>query len=157
MDAAAKDFAKIYNKISIKKNREYGTYIYKKTKKFYKSIFKPGRWFVTQIVLDKRVTYYAYVKPKKGTKDSTGYPKNWFGLKNKVATAHTHAAYDEKFGNGNDIFSDADKTNANKRKMPSYVATPIGRLLKYNPSSKKVSIISEKMPFDKNHPSKKGK
>jgi hypothetical protein len=33
MDAAAKDFAKIYNKISIKKDKEYASFIYKKTKK----------------------------------------------------------------------------------------------------------------------------
>lgn len=42
-----------------------------------------------------------------------------------------------------------DISSANKRGLESYVVTPNGNLKKYDPSTGKISLISNKMPSDK--------
>ena len=153
MDRAAIDFAKEYNPISIKENREYASYIYtKKTKEKMKLYVDDSRKRKTVNITTIR---YSYVKPARGAEASAIPPKNWFGLKNRVAIVHTHAAYDSKYEN--DEFSPADMNYAKKLNVPIYVATPNGKLLKYNPSTRMITTISKAIPFDKNHPDKKKK
>jgi RHS repeat-associated protein len=56
----------------------------------------------------------------------------------RVGTAHTHAAYDPNFDNEN--FSPADRRNANNRSLasgnlvPNFVATPSGRIKRFDPA-----------------------
>ena len=58
-------------------------------------------------------------------------------LFHKTATAyHTHAAYDAKFGHGNNTFSDDDLITGNQMRMPTYLGTPEGEILRYSPNGK---------------------
>ena len=104
-------------------------------------------------------TVYTYRKPKKGTVDSSTPPINWFGRDKKVARLHTHAAYDPKYAS--DIFSDyydkagnrrGDKINAINAGMPTYVATPLGTLRRFDPSDGSDIVLFDDIPFDPNHP-----
>ena len=141
MDGAAIDFSIYYNAISIIENREYASFIYKD-----KITIRSKRKKIL-------ITYYSYVKPNKGTKDSSSFPINWFWSKNVVALIHTHGAYDKKYKS--DKFSRLDKKTANNRRIPSYIATPIGNLLKYNPKTRDIALISTNIPYDRRHPSRK--
>lgn len=49
-------------------------------------------------------------------------------------------------------FSSADKNLAIRRKMPIYVATPLGTLRKYTPSIHTDVVLFDDLPFDPNHP-----
>jgi len=56
----------------------------------------------------------------------------------RVGTYHTHAAYDPRYDS--EIFSRADRINANNRSLatgnsvPSFVATPTGRIRRFDPA-----------------------
>ena len=171
MDEAARDFAEYTNGISIVNNREYASYIYKKTvwttktitcynpnafgknlfSRFFNYIFGGGILKTVRIRI--KVTKDTYVKPSKGSKDSSKIPINWFGIHDQVALLHTHAAYDPSYMN--DVFSQTDKNLAERRGMPIYVATPLGTLRRYNPSDGTDIILFEDLPFDSNHPGRK--
>src|SRR5437588_180876 len=90
IDAAAKDFAKLYNDNSIINKVEYATTIYK----FEGTDGK---------------TYYSYSEPNKGTTDQSE-PSGTGWTREDVAYAHTHGNYDQVYDNDN--FSGADKTYA---------------------------------------------
>ena len=107
--------------------------------------------YASSIYIEKKdgTTHYAFTKPNKGDNDGVRVPgAPWF--KTRVATIHAHAAYDSKYDN--DSFSDADKNNAKSRGVPNYVVTPGGYFKKYNPADKSEVTITDKMPFDLNHP-----
>jgi len=69
-----------------------------------------------------------------------------------VGIIHTHAAYDPAYKN--DVFSSTDIASAERINLPSYVATPLGILRKYDPTNDTDVIISYSIPFDPNHPSR---
>ena len=169
MDEAARDFAEYINAKSIEENREYASYIYSKTTTVLTfSHYKTHRFLFftwkTAVYTKSTKTQYSYREPKRGTVDSSSPPINWFWRDNKVARLHTHAAYDPKYDNDN--FSDyydvngkrrGDKINAINAGMPSYVATPLGTLRKFDPSDDSDIVLFWDIPFDPNHPEKVGK
>ncbi|EOX8447022.1 DUF4329 domain-containing protein [Salmonella enterica] len=61
---------------------------------------------------------------------------------------HTHAATNPTLGEGNEIFSDADKNISDKYNMDAFLATPGGLLLKYSTKNKTVGKVFTYMPFD---------
>ena len=71
-------------------------------------------------------------------------------MHNQVALLHTHGAYSP--GYRNDVFSSTDKTLADRKNMPIYVATPLGTLRKYNPLNGTDIVLYDDLPFDPNHP-----
>ena len=144
-DEAAKDFGLYYNDNSIRENREFGSTIFK-------------------IVNSKGEKGYTYTIANVGSNKSVIVSDSPFGFE-KVATIHTHAAYDEN--SYNNVFSgirDDNKNllsrserakqtrydigNANIKKIDSYLVSPNGRLQKYEPKNNKISIISDDMPSD---------
>ena len=130
---AVKDFAKLYNDNSIKEKREYGTTIYK--------------------VTEGAETYYSYVEPSIGGNDGVHVSKA-STIYDRVATAHTHGAYEAEYASGNNNFSKADRDNAKDRGVPNYVATPEGTLKMYDPSNNKTSLIAKDIPSDVNSPTR---
>ena len=153
LDETAKDFGRFYNDNSIRANREYASYAIK--------------------VKDAHgVSGYTYTIANIGTSDGS-MPAKELGSVTYAATLHTHGAYDEKYGIGNNTFSGisnskdglvSDKRsvtktgndigNANARQITSYVATPNGAVQKYDAKTGKISIISNDMPSDPNDPNR---
>jgi len=171
MDEAARDFAKYINAKSIKDNREYASYIYTKTvietktttyvspnlfgnnplSWLWNAIFGGG--FTRTVTTKVKVTKYTYREPKRGTVDSSSPSINWFGIHTIVGRLHTHAAYDSTYAN--DIFSQTDKRNAIRQGVPTYVATLLGTLRKYDPANDTDIILYYDLPFDPKHPERK--
>ena len=168
LDEAARDFAEYINGTSIKVDCEYASYIYTKTtiqtittysnpNTFRRSWFTRflnylfiGSPITNTIKKRVKVTKYTYVEPEKGTAPSSKIPINWFWRHNQVALFHTHGAYSP--GYENDAFSSADKNLAIRRKIPIYVATPLGTLRKYTPSIHTDVVLFNDLTFDPNHP-----
>ena len=168
MDEAARDFAEYINAKSIEENCEYASYIYIKTVTETRTttyinpnVFgnNPLSWLwnvifgggLTKTVTTKvKVTKYTYREPKRGTANGSSPPINWFCIHKVVARLHTHAAYDPAYEN--DIFSPDDKRNAERQGIPTYVATPLGTLRKYDPSNGTDVVLFDDIPFDPNHP-----
>ena len=85
-----------------------------------------------------------------------------------VATGHTHGAYDEEMGLGNDVFSGLlelrgkndrearkkindkgkDIGSSNDAALQDYLVTPSGTLQHYDPSTGKIRIVNTEMPKD---------
>lgn len=171
MDEAAEDFANYINGTSIEENREYASYIYTKTvwetravtfvnpfyskrgllADFMNALFGGN---ATKTVKNRvKITKYTYRESKQGTVDSSSPPVNWFGLHNVVGRLHTHAAYDPAYAS--DVFSLADIHNVQVQGVPTYVATPLGILRKYDPFSGLDIVVCDDIPFDPNHPGKR--
>jgi RHS repeat-associated protein len=134
-DAAALDFAKLYNDNSIAKSKEIATYIVE--------------------IKDGSTTYYTYLKPNVGS-EASATPKG-LGLSNEgdatiVARVHTHGSYDPKYANN--VFSSTDITNAKNQGVDSYVATPNGSLQKYDNFTGGTSTISTAIPSDPKDPAR---
>ena len=163
LDDAAKDFGKYTNPMSIKNNREYATSFYKMTN-------------------DKGQEGYSYTQPNQG--GPTGATSLKFISRDKksgkvtasktktaekaVSTGHSHGAYDEKYGLGNDVFSglselwgkdhpkertkisnkSTDIGSSNDAKLQDYVVTPSGILQNYDPSTGEIRIVDTNMPKD---------
>ena len=163
LDDAAKDFGKYTNPMSIKNNREYATSFYKMTN-------------------DKGQEGYSYTQPSQG--GPAGATSLKFISRDKksgkvtasktktaekaVSTGHSHGAYDEKYGIGNDVFSGlgellgkdapeerkkiSNKSNdiggSNDAKLQDYVVPPSGTLQHYDPSTGEVRIVDTNMPKD---------
>ena len=163
LDLAAKDFGKYTNPLSIQNNKEYAT-------SFYTMRNKKGEtgYSYTQPRMGgpTGVSSYKYIsRDKKGEVTDSNKPTK----EKAVATGHTHGAYDEKMGLGNDVFSgltelrgkddgDArkkinDKTkdigSSNATSLQDYLVTPNGTLQHYNPSTGKIRIVDTDMPKDK--------
>ena len=129
INGAIKDFANIYNKKSINRNKEYATFIYKEKKN--------GK------------TYYSYYIPWKGTSTAVSikvpvniHRKNY----NIVATAHTHAAYVRKT---DENFSKDDKDIGKDLRLNMYLVTPKGRIKKYNYKTGKVTTWEYRTHHDR--------
>ena len=163
LDDAAKDFGKYTNPMSIKNNREYATSFYKMTN-------------------DKGQEGYSYTQPSQG--GPAGATSLKFISRDKksgkvtvsktktaekaVSKGHSHGAYDEKSGIGNDVFSGlgelwgkdapeerkkiSNKSNdiggSNDAKLQDYVVTPSGTLQHYDSSTGEVRIVDTNMPKD---------
>ena len=165
MDEAARDFANYINQKSIKVDREYASYIYTKEVWITRSNTPPTtvegmfydyhlflRFSSDRITGEKsriKVIRYSYVEPQKGTKHSSTIPKAQMGVK-RVAIIHTHGAYSP--GYCNDEFSSQDKKVATNLRIPIYVATPLGTLMKYDPLLVEDVILFYDIPYDSNHP-----
>jgi len=136
-DHTAMAFGFMYNAISIEKNREYGAFIYENGK-----------------------NKFSFGTVSIGTGDYAGITlPNIF--RNAVSFVHTHAAYDSKYGSGNENFSDngivSDIGLANFLKINCYMATPSGTLQKYtyanrNNSKGGKSTIPVRLARDINSP-----
>lgn len=168
MDEAARDFAQYINAKSIEENCEYASYIYTRAVIETRTItyINPdvysdnpfswlwnlifGRNYTISITTRVIVIKYTYREPKRGSAVSSAPPTNPFGLHRIVGRLHTHAAYDPKYAN--DVFSPGDKSNAERQGVPTYVATPLGTLRKYDPSTGIDIALFEDIPFDPNHP-----
>lgn len=163
LDLAAQDFGNYTNPLSIKNNREYAT-------SFYMIKNKEGEvgYSYTQPRMggSSGVSSYKYISRKNGkvveSKNST--------KEKAVATGHTHGAYDEKTGLGNDVFSGLlelrgkDDTEARKNindkskdigssndaSIQDYLVTPSGTLQHYDPFTGKIRIVNTEMPKDPN-------
>ena len=114
-----------YNEESIAKNKEYRSVIYRDNGKF------------------------KYTKPNKGNKDTVRVNSKTKG-KTIVAWIHSHAVYDANYSS--EEFSFKDLENAENLNLPSYITTPKGYLIKYDPSilNSKIQDISSLMPKDIN-------
>ncbi len=145
-NAAAKDFGKIYNALSIMDDRERGAIIYK--------------------VMKGKSSYYTYTKPNIGTSHkvvieaTVSYPE--FAKVEVIADIHTHGAMSEGYndnefsgaketpeGNLSSTSNDIGKNNAEH--IDGYLATPNGTLKKYNHKSGEITIICTDMPYDSSY------
>lgn len=122
---AALDWGKTYNDPSITSQLEHGSTIYK---------------------VDDG---YKYTVPNIGTETSV-IPSPAPNGSEQVATIHSHGAYDPSHP-GHD-FSEADISAADKSGLPEYLTTPDGRLIEYDPKTKKKTVISNKLPYDPKDP-----
>ena len=134
IDKAALDFGKFYNALSIKNKKELSSFIYM-TKDSWGNMA------------------FSYTKPIMGEVDESnpseeGKPKNG----KIVGRVHSHGNWDEKYVNeaadGNERFSDTDKSIYNEGNLFGYVSTPKGKLLKWDPVDKISYLLSDKMPQD---------
>ncbi|MBQ3055518.1 MAG: DUF4329 domain-containing protein [Oscillospiraceae bacterium] len=132
---AAKDFAKIYNPISIKENAEYGAYIYC----FYAFTEEKGK-----VIVKLR---YSYAEPVKGQEKSIN-TANFTPVdteKHKiVAIIHTHGASDPNLSTEN--FSGDDIMATKQLGLNRvYLATPNGYLKVYdlNKTSNNARVIGK--------------
>jgi RHS repeat-associated protein len=137
-DAAAEDFVRRYNQKSFDEKREYLTLIVKEKK-------------------DNKL-YYTYLEPVPGGDGTTGaFQPSLADYNRSVADAHTHqqwedASYDpEKKIDWNNRFGEEDMKGNIRLKRDGYVGTPNGSLLKFDYKTKKITLISKDMPYDKNH------
>ena len=94
----------MYNGKSISENVEYTSVIY----------FKNG--------------FYKYSIPVKGNENSVSVPKNPYRT-TLSAIIHSHAKYDQAYNN--EEFSTRDRNVADARRVPMYLTTPGGKLMKY--------------------------
>ncbi len=143
-DEAAEDFARIFNKHSIEQGREFGTFIYER-KAYVGSRFGIKRYHF----------HYSYVYPNRGGKGHVTPPTNWFGKKKVVAYAHTHGKHMEGYEELHEKYSGKDYSLAKKNGKPSYLATPMGKLKKYDPRTGKEEELLDDLPYDPSHPWKK--
>jgi LysM repeat protein len=142
---AAKDFGKTYNDNSVKMGQEYGSQIYK---------VKGG---------------YTYTEPNVGPSGGdngssvsvSSAPKN----SKVVADIHTHGSYsngnydDNNFSGKQDTHADnkrvlnMDIGNNNNSKIKGYLITPNGSFQMYDPTTGKVTVLSQDMYHDTKDPS----
>jgi RHS repeat-associated protein len=129
-DAAAKDFGRLFNPVSIRKNRELAASIYE--------VKRNGRY------------YYAYSKPAKGTIDGSdpNHAPAPAGTRT-IGDIHTHGAEIARYDNNN--FSDTDIDGIAADGHIGFVVTPKGYLKRYNPWAKRITLVSTDMPHDERH------
>jgi RHS repeat-associated protein len=138
IEAAAKDFAMLYNDNSIKDKKEYGAVIY-------------------QVTNSRGEKYYTYTVPNVSSGESSVIPAPDFSMENSiiVSAVHTHSNYDKKYAN--DVPSPKDMEGAELFGMDAYISTPKGELLKYNVNTNQTIILDKNIPSDKNHPNRSNK
>ena len=124
VDAAAQDYAKSYNGLSIASDKEYGTIFYRKGDS------------------------YSYVKPVRGARGSVNLGACVFEARTKgyqiVSSGHTHGRLTDEYGvkqedylgpSKDDYISEFTDENYTPYKenplAPAYVVVPNGNLLKY--------------------------
>ena len=106
IEEAARDFGLEYNDNSIQENVEYGVTI---------NMNADGT--------------FSYNNPNIGNHDGVRIILG----NNPVAILHTHAAYSDM--HDNELFSPVDITSSESTGLPSYLTTPSGSLLEYNPKT----------------------
>ncbi|PHN08263.1 SpvB/TcaC N-terminal domain-containing protein [Flavilitoribacter nigricans] len=127
---AAKDFGRLYNPVSIKRNREYAATIYE--------VKRNGRY------------YYGYSRPARGTVDASNPAQAPAPARTRtIGDIHTHGAELEKYDNNN--FSKADIKGITRDRHIGFVVTPKGYLKRYNPWARRITTVSTDMPHDQRH------
>jgi hypothetical protein len=118
-EAAAISWADKYNGLSVFAGQELGSRIYR---------------FETK----ENDVFYTYSLPAMGIKDAVVTSE--LGQNGKILTMvadiHSHGKYIPKNGEGNNIFSSADKITNYADRIPGYVATPDGSLKRWDPKKK---------------------
>lgn len=127
-EEAAADWGKKYNGPSITEGQEYGSTIYK----------NPDGT-------------YSYTPPAKGGNASVT-PSKPTGGETVVGDIHSHGKYETGYDNNN--FSSADKADNDAKKIPGFLTSPDGRLQKYDPATKKVTVTATDLPSDPNDPNR---
>ena len=149
MDAAAKDFSKLYNGKSIKENKEIATYIY--------SNIKNGKLI------------YSYVVPTLASAHNVVANESDVPFTSTVVGyAHTHGAYNQyykenefsgtKEGNtatDNKKVNHGDLGTFNRLNIVGYLSSPNGTLQRYDPKTGIITIIDTNMPSDPNDKTRK--
>ncbi|MEM6397898.1 MAG: SpvB/TcaC N-terminal domain-containing protein [Bacteroidota bacterium] len=132
---AAVDFARIYNKKSIRDNWEYGASLYKRTD-------RSGR------------TYYFYDKPTTDRKSNSVFirPRRLRGATN-TGNIHTHSQAKRGCpGYNHHSGADLSVTRHHNRRGPStfmgYMVNPRGELKVYDPSTDDVDLVATGLPWD---------
>ena len=142
IDAAAKDFSRLYSWKSIKENKEIATYIYANN--------------------NKGKLIYSYVVPTlASTHNVVANESDVPFFSTVVGYAHTHGAYDPHFkenefsgtkeGNtaaDNKKVKNGDLGIFNKLNLVGYLSSPNGTLQRYNPQTGIITIIDTNMPSD---------
>jgi len=151
VDEAARDFALIYNSLSIKNNVEYASNIYL-VKKIVGIEATPIKFLGILLGHKYKIitkSYYTYTVASKGTRKSS-VPSPIPKKTTLSGIVHTHSRYN----GGSDVndFSDADEWQAFYKKVPVYVATPNGSLKKYEKGYKKSITLFNDIPNDPNDP-----
>ena len=123
-DAAAIAWGNQYNGASISSNKEYGS-----------SIYQNGNG-------------YSYTEPNIGESNAVEIPRPPSGAK-QVADIHSHGAYGEF---DPDNFSSNDRNDADNSDTVAYLANSDGGLYKYDPKTKKTTLLDKNLPKDPNHP-----
>ena len=136
-EIAAHDFGKNYNFLSIEHQKEFGSYIYRSTDK-------------------NGENFYTYLTPIEGDVKSVNLsPLKQVLPKNSVivSVVHSHANFDKLFESN--IFSKQDLRFANQVNLDSYVSTPNGKVIKYDPITERISTIFSDLPRDPSDPQSK--
>ena len=138
-DAAAVDWGKHYNGLSIINKTEMISIIYK-------------------INISGSIKYTYSIADTHGKHGGT---YNYKYDKSNVAIIHSHGNYDGLITENDKLkqiidndFSKNDKQTSEKLGIPIYLVTPNGSLKMYNPQNEKSKIISVDMPSDPNDPSR---
>ena len=138
-DAAAVDWGKHYNGLSIINKTEMISIIYK-------------------INIRGSIKYSYSIADTHGKHGGT---YNYKYDKSNVAIIHSHGNYDGLITENDKLkqiidndFSKNDKQTSEKLGIPIYLVTPNGTLKMYNPQNEKSKIISVDMPSDPNDPSR---
>ncbi|MGH9949583.1 MAG: DUF4329 domain-containing protein [Pyrinomonadaceae bacterium] len=117
------DFLKIYNPISIRRNRE-----------------------IAAVICRLRRNVYIYGRPQVlgplGGTRTNDCPAN----SQLAGGVHAHARHDASlvgpFGDGNEVFSGTDVNTSNSSGLSEWIATPSGEIRRYNPWDGSVATIS---------------
>jgi RHS repeat-associated protein len=129
MDAAAIDFGKEWNGISIDEGVEYGS-----------TIYRSGEG-------------YTYAEPRT---DNNPHEVNFAlppgGADEATAGLHTHGNY---LNDTDNYFSEYDIDKAKEYGKPSYISTPNGSLIVYDPITDTPRVVTRDLPSDPNDPSSK--
>ncbi len=135
---AVMDFADIYNKISIKKNWEYATFIYRISVLIYVSA---TRWYWAP-----RYSFYEPWTDKSDIGVRVPKAKN---TKNYeiVAIVHTHGKY-RNFVYDSENFSSGDINVSKSYQADMYLVTPGGKIKKYEYATKTQSTFSYRTYHD---------
>jgi RHS repeat-associated protein len=138
IDAAAKDFGKLYNDNSIVEKREYGSTIYKAND-------------------EKGNPYYSYSVPNAAAQEGgairvSSAPDGT----TSVADIHSHGnSWGKDVSYSDNNFSGQDKASNVSGKKNGYLTTPDGSLKKFDHKTGKESVISTDMPSDPNDATRK--
>ena len=154
-EEAAHDFGLRYNGLSVRDRKEYAAVLFRVSRVRYATTWNS---FAPSIRPEVELYGYAYSLPVIGAEDSS--VPDLFGARGTVVGfLHTHGAYSEEQGSGNDDFSTGlfhDTWWADLFDLPFYLATPDGRLRVYLPdmTGPAVVTLADDLPFDPMHPSR---
>lgn len=154
---AANDFGKLYNSLSIIQDREFGATIY-------------------EVVTGYGKSYFTYSVPNRGGLGDVTIPRAPAGTI-AVADIHSHTGYhgndkslsgskfsgmDGVIGRDRRDIQNADAINEIKKGWISFLTTPDGSLLKYEPEKKRnrnkgITVVHRRLPSDPKDPHRKNR